>query len=183
MIYGGRNRSAMAFVPQLQALGADRIDFVPQDERGLLDVDGLLADTASGTAIYCCGPEPLITAVQDIARARGKLDAVHVERFARSSAAAASEDASTTIEVTCALSRISFTVPPDRSILDLVLEHVDPDYPYSCSEGYCGSCATGVLVGIPDHRDEVLTDEERAENKIMMICVDRSLTERLVLDL
>ena len=97
--------------------------------------------------------------------------------------AAASEDASTTIEVTCALSRISFTVPPDRSILDLVLEHVDPDYPYSCSEGYCGSCATGVLVGIPDHRDEVLTDEERAENKIMMICVDRSLTERLVLDL
>jgi hypothetical protein len=42
---------------------------------------------------------------------------------------------------------------------------------------------TRVLGGVPDYRDEILTDEERAENKIMMICVDRSLTKRLVLDL
>jgi hypothetical protein len=35
---------------------------------------------------------------------------------------------------------------------------------------------------VPDHRDDILTDEERAEHKIMMICVGRSLTERLVLD-
>jgi ferredoxin-NADP reductase len=185
MIYGGRSRDAMAFVRQLRAMGRDLVDIVPQDERGLLDLETELAALASGTAIYCCGPEPLINAVQYSAKAHGKLDAVHVERFAGSSAprAADAEGACAAIDVTCALSKISFTVPPGRSILDLVHEHVDPDYPYSCAEGFCGNCVTRVLGGVPDYRDEILTDEERAENKIMMICVDRSLTKRLVLDL
>jgi ferredoxin len=75
-----------------------------------------------------------------------------------------------------------FTVPPDRSILDLVRERVDPEYPHSCAENYCGSCATRVIARVPDHRDDILTDEERAEHKIMMVCVGRSLTEQLVLD-
>jgi ferredoxin-NADP reductase len=183
MLYGGRSRSTMAFVSELQALGADRLDIVPQDERGLPDVERTLAGFAGETAIYCCGPAPFIAAVHHSAKIRGNLDAVHVERFTRSSAPALAAQDAAPFEVLCANSKLSFTVPPDRSILDLVRERVDPQYPYSCTAGYCGSCAARVLSGMPDHRDEILTDEERAQSKIMMICVGRSFTERLVLDL
>jgi vanillate O-demethylase ferredoxin subunit len=55
--------------------------------------------------------------------------------------------------------------------------------PHSCAEGVCGTCETSVLEGIPDHRDRILTDAERATNKKMMICCSGSKTERLVLDL
>jgi ferredoxin len=53
----------------------------------------------------------------------------------------------------------------------------------SCQEGTCGTCETGVLEGVPDHRDSVLTDEEQAACDLMMICVSRSRGPRLVLDL
>ncbi|NKQ56765.1 hypothetical protein HFP15_28220 [Amycolatopsis sp. K13G38] len=46
-----------------------------------------------------------------------------------------------------------------------------------------GTCETGVLDGIPDHRDDVLTEEERACNDCMLVCVSRSKTPRLRLDL
>jgi ferredoxin len=53
----------------------------------------------------------------------------------------------------------------------------------SCAEGTCGTCETAVLSGVPDHRDSVLTEEERQARDCMMICVSRSCTARLVLDL
>jgi ferredoxin len=53
----------------------------------------------------------------------------------------------------------------------------------SCAEGTCGTCETAVLGGLPDHRDSVLTEDERRTGDCMMICVSRSCTERLVLDL
>ncbi|MFE3281102.1 2Fe-2S iron-sulfur cluster-binding protein [Nocardia sp. NPDC059239] len=54
---------------------------------------------------------------------------------------------------------------------------------FACGEGYCGTCETRVLAGQPDHRDDFLTDEERAEGKTMLICVSRSRSPRPVLDL
>jgi ferredoxin len=96
--------------------------------------------------------------------------------------AAASAAPAETFEVECARSRVVLTIPADESILDLVQEKVDANYPYGCTEGFCGSCETKVLEGIPEHRDEILTDDERAANNVMMICVSRSKTPRLVLD-
>jgi ferredoxin len=54
---------------------------------------------------------------------------------------------------------------------------------FSCTEGTCGTCETDVLEGTPDHRDSVLTDEEREAGETMLICVSRCLGKRLVLDL
>jgi ferredoxin len=54
---------------------------------------------------------------------------------------------------------------------------------YSCTEGTCGTCETDVLDGEPDHRDSVLTDDERATGETMLICVSRCRGGRLVLDL
>lgn len=81
-----------------------------------------------------------------------------------------------------AVSELTLTIPPDRSILDVV-EEAGIGVLSSCAEGTCGTCETTVLGGVPDHRDSVLTEEERRAGDCMMICVSRSCTERLVLDL
>ncbi|MEO5711319.1 MAG: 2Fe-2S iron-sulfur cluster binding domain-containing protein [Nocardioidaceae bacterium] len=73
-------------------------------------------------------------------------------------------------------------VLPERSILD-VAEAAGVGVLSSCTDGTCGICETPVLTGVPDHRDSVLTEDEPQANDCMMICISRSCTSRLVLDL
>ncbi len=88
----------------------------------------------------------------------------------------------TEIEVVLKRSGLTFIVPPDKSILQVLIdEGIDPLY--DCQRGECGICQVAVLEGVPDHRDHILSDEERASNTIMQICVSRAKTPRLVLDL
>jgi ferredoxin len=84
--------------------------------------------------------------------------------------------------VELAQSGMTLDVPPDRSILEVV-EAAGVQVLSSCQEGTCGTCETGVLAGEPEHRDSLLTNEERAANDTMMICVSRSCGAKLVLDL
>jgi ferredoxin len=85
-------------------------------------------------------------------------------------------------EVYLAQSELSLTIPLGKSILSVV-EEAGVGVLSSCAEGTCGTCETPVIDGIPDHRDSVLDEDERQANKCMMICVSRSRTPRLVLDL
>jgi ferredoxin-NADP reductase len=178
LIYGGRRRRSMAFVDELAVYGT-RVEIHPQDEAGLLDLDTLLARPDDATRIYCCGPEPLLAAVEQRA-VRWPAHALHTERFTpKPVAPPVRADA---IEVVLAQSGATLLVGPDQSILQAVQAAGVP-VPCSCTEGICGTCETQVLEGIPDHRDSILTDDDRAANDCMMICVSRSLTQRLVLDL
>ena len=172
LVYGGRASSSMAFTSDLARHG-ERVLFRPQDEHGLLDLPTLLAAVQPGTAVYCCGPEPLLAAVE--ALEPGDL---HVERFT----ARPDESPRTAFEVELAGSGRVLPVPADRSILEVV-EEAGVTVLSSCREGTCGTCETGVLGGEPDHRDSVLTADERLENEVMMLCVSRACTPRLVLDL
>ncbi|MFC7467768.1 2Fe-2S iron-sulfur cluster-binding protein [Actinomadura keratinilytica] len=72
------------------------------------------------------------------------------------------------------------TVPADRTALEAVREEL-PDTPYSCTQGFCGTCRQRVVSGEVDHRDELLTDGERDE--AMLLCISRSRGGRIVLDL
>ena len=74
----------------------------------------------------------------------------------------------------------TLTVPADSTVLTAVRAEL-PDTLYSCEQGFCGPCQQRVLEGEVEHRDELLTDAERAES--MLICVSRARSERLVLDL
>ena len=69
-----------------------------------------------------------------------------------------------------------------KSILDVLIEN-NISVPFACNDGVCGTCETHVLEGRPDHRDAILTDEERATGDTMMVCCSGSKTPRLVLDL
>ena len=74
-------------------------------------------------------------------------------------------------------------VVPANCSLGQVLRDIGASVVFACQEGRCGSCQTTVLSGIPDHRDEVLSEEERERGDVMMVCVGRAKSERLVLDL
>jgi cytochrome P450/ferredoxin-NADP reductase len=178
LVYGGRQRSSMAFVDELETYG-DRVRVWPQDERGFLPLGELLGQPQPETLVYCCGPEPLLNAVEQ-ACAGWPRGALHVERFV---AKPLTEPVLTeAFEVHLAQSGLTLTVPTDRSILS-VLEEAGVGVLSSCGEGTCGTCETAVLEGVPDHRDSVLDAEQRDAGDCMMVCVSRSCTPRLVLGL
>ncbi len=181
LLYGGRRRASMAFLDELARYG-DRVTVAPQDETGLLDLDSLLGTPQPDTLVYCCGPEPLLAAVEErcLGWPHSGSRSLRVERFsARPLTAPVRAEA---FEVELARSGLTLTIPPDRSILD-VAEEAGVGVLSSCAEGTCGTCETAVLDGLPDHRDSVLTEDERRAADRMMICVSRSCTARLVLSL
>ena len=177
LLYGGRSRRSMAFLDRLEA--DPRVRIMPEDEMGLLDLASVLAEVDPQTAIYCCGPEPLLHAVE-AACAHWHEDALHVERFkARDDLPSGPGTAFT---VVLDKSGIELEIAPGQTILQAVSEAGVP-VPSSCEEGTCGTCETVVLEGEPEHRDSVLTPADRARNDCMMICCSRCRGERLVLDL
>ncbi|MCF8587606.1 PDR/VanB family oxidoreductase [Gordonia liuliyuniae] len=179
--YGGRSRETMAFVDELSAYG-DRVRIVSEDREGVLDLDALLSVPRAQTLVYTCGPEGLLSAVEQRGTAWDD-ETVRLERFKPKSRAEDDEPgADSAITVRCDASGVTVEVAPDAPILD-VLESAGVDVPSSCREGMCGSCETRVLRGVPDHRDYVLSSSEQESGETMMICVSRAQTDELVLDL
>jgi len=180
LVYGGRARSSMAFRDELTERFGDQVSIQPQDEVGLLDLESVLGQVQDGTAVYCCGPEPLLHAVETHA-SHWPSGSLHIERFSpktRDESPVADGD----FEVELASTGTVLRVPAGSSIVD-VLEEAGVDIAVSCLEGICGTCETAVLDGAPDHRDSILTDDEKAQNDTMFVCVSRSCSERLRLDL
>ncbi|MFH8656012.1 PDR/VanB family oxidoreductase [Streptomyces afghaniensis] len=174
LLYGGRTRRSMAFGEELARYG-DRVTIAPEDETGLLDLPSVLDDVPEGTLVYCCGPGPLLDAVEE----RCPSGVLHVERFRPKEQETGGD---TEFEVELARSGRTLTVAPDVSVLDAVRD-AGVEVLFSCTEGTCGTCETDVLDGTPEHRDSVLTPQERESGETMMICVSRCRGRRLVLDL
>lgn len=66
--------------------------------------------------------------------------------------------------VVLARSGLELVVAHGASILDAVLD-AGVNAAHSCMEGVCGTCETPVLEGVPEHRDLVLSNDERASNR------------------
>jgi cytochrome P450/ferredoxin-NADP reductase len=182
VVYGGRRRSSMAFADELTTLAGDRLSLWPEDERGRPDLDATLAAVGPGTAIYCCGPSGMITAVQAACHRLGIENHLHIEHFAAGDEQAFDPAANTAFDVTLARTGTTLHVPADRRLIEVVRQ-ARPDLTYDCEKGYCGACETRVLDGTPEHRDSLLTEAERVAGQSMMICVGRCRSDRLVLDL
>ncbi|MEV0740624.1 PDR/VanB family oxidoreductase [Streptomyces sp. NPDC050549] len=165
LLYAGRTRESMPFLAEIEEFGADRVTVVA----GLPDLDGELAEVPERTVVYCCGPEGLMAAVAE------RFPDVRMERF--TPLAASKGEA---FELELRRSGRTLTVPADSTVLAAVRAEL-PDTLYSCEQGFCGTCQQRVLEGEVEHRDELLTDAERADS--MLICVSRARSVRLVLDL
>ena len=178
LVYGGRRRSSMAFLDELAGYG-DRVHVHPEDEDGLLDLPAWLGEARPDTAVYCCGPGPLLDAVERACRGWPPY-ALRTERFVAKEQRAPVRD--TPFEVRLARSGTAVTVTPEVTVLDAV-RAAGAQVLSSCQQGTCGTCETDVVQGVPDHRDSILGDAERAAGDCMFICVSRSCSDRLVLDL
>ena len=180
LYYGGRSQASMAFLDELARYG-ERVTVWPQDTRGLLPLDQILGTPAPDALVYCCGPEPLLAAAERRCAA-WPAGSLHLERFTARPQPEPAAGGGESFEVVCQRSGLTVTVPPGQSILE-ALDENGVSVLSSCQEGVCGTCETRVLEGVPDHRDSLLSEEEREANEYMMVCVSRSKSERLVLDL
>ena len=179
--YATRTPARAAFLPRLaQLAGANgRVHLYHDGEPGgvALDVAALVARVPEGAHLYCCGPLPMLDAFEAAAAARPP-GCVHVEYFAARAPAATTGGYAVVMQ----RSGRRVAVAPGRTMLAALLD-AGANVSYSCSEGICGTCETRVIAGTPDHRDQFLTDDERAANTSVMICCSGSCTPELVLDL
>ncbi|MFJ1702740.1 PDR/VanB family oxidoreductase [Kitasatospora sp. NPDC088346] len=175
LVHTGRTAAHLPFTEELRALGPDRVEIRTDDRHGPPDAADLLARAPRGAAVYCCGPAPMLAAVQralDASPARS----LHFERFG---AAPVLDGRPFTLRL--GADGPELTVPADRSALDVARE-LRPDLPYSCHQGFCGTCRVQLLAGTPEHRDRRLTPGDRAAGALLP-CVSRAAEgETLVLD-
>jgi tetrachlorobenzoquinone reductase len=183
LLYCVRSRDRAAFLDELRSYG-DRVTLHCDDESDgdVADLQQYLGHGVSNADVYCCGPTPLMDAVA-LAAARSGIakSATHFERFA---APEISAEASCDRQFAVVLCRSGkrVDIPPGTSILE-TLEQQGLDLPFSCREGLCRTCEVPVLGGIPDHRDYVLSDDERSRNKSVLVCVSRALSDEMMLDI
>jgi len=177
LAYGGRSRSSMAFLDELVAYGAN-VTISAADEGTIIDLDHWLKTPHADTLVYCCGPEGLMSAVEDRC-ASWPGGALHLERFKPITIADGVDGA---FDVELRRSGVTVSVPADKSILKAIQDS-GMIVPCSCEEGTCGTCETNVIEGTPDHRDSVLSESEKESGRVIMICVSRCKSEKLVLDL
>jgi vanillate O-demethylase ferredoxin subunit len=148
------------------------------------DMDAALTDSlsqAGSTAhVYTCGPAPFMNKVVEVAARSRCDDFIHLEHFQADPAANAGPSGS--FEVELASSGVVLHVPADSSLVDVLQAH-GCDIDTECREGICGTCIVEVLDGVPEHRDNCLSNKEKAGNKQICACVSRALSARLVLDL
>lgn len=182
MHYCVRSRDRAALVEEIKQLAAAGSgELIPNydDTDGILDLAGKLASLRTDMHVYCCGPIPMLDAFRSCAQAAGfASDHVHFEYFSTDVQSATDGG----FVVVLNKSGTDITVQPGQTILRALLDH-GVDIPSSCEEGVCGACETRVIEGLPDHRDMILTAQERQENKTMMVCCSGSKSARLVLDL
>jgi ferredoxin-NADP reductase len=179
LVYCNRRNEDAPFLAEIEALGHGTVSLHSTEAGTRLDVAQRFSDVQKDTVVYCCGPEKLMTAVEE-ATANWPEGSIHFEWFAPRSRPA--DETSGAFEVVCQQSGVTVTVPPDRSILS-VLGDAGVNVPCSCEQGICGTCETTIVSGEADHRDSILSSNERAANKTMMICVSRAKGSRLVLDI
>lgn len=177
--YCGRSLDQLAFAPQLaEAHGAAVSLYADDDPARRLDLRALLAGCSPSQPIYTCGPKGMIDAVRLIAVDLGwNTDDVHYELFTE----AAAEVGDRAFEVELVQSGTTIEVAADTTILDAMLAAgLDPMF--DCKRGDCGVCATTVIDGAVEHRDNCLSEAEKAAGKTIHICISRAKGARLVLD-
>jgi ferredoxin-NADP reductase len=178
MVYAGRSRDSLPFLDEVARYG-DRVQVRTDDVSGLPTASELLGDCPDGTAVYACGPAPMLTGIRTQLANRDDVE-LHFERFAAPPVVDGRE-----FTVAIGSTGQTLGVGPDETLLS-ALGRAGVHAPYSCQQGFCGTCRTrvlSVLDGAVEHRDTLLTDPER-DNGMMLICISRAAEgSRLTLDL
>lgn len=180
MVYTGRSVDSLPFVDELARYG-DRITVRTDDTDGIPTAHDLLggddADSPGlpGTSVYCCGPVPMLNSIRAALAGRADIE-LHFERFSPPPVLDGRP-----FRVTLDSTGGDVAVGATESTLAAV-RRVLPSVPYSCQQGFCGTCKVRVLEGQVEHRDNILTEPER-DAGVMLTCVSRAEGDHLRLDL
>lgn len=180
--YCARNSERAAFLTELSQLPGMVIpvfDGLPEGKP--IDLYEVMANAPLSAHFYCCGPSSLMEAFQCAAADRPSSH-VHVEWFKPKSFEPQTLQGDRSFEVKLARSGLSLNVPTNKSLLDVLID-AGIAVQHSCCDGVCGTCETSVLEGVPEHRDSVLFGDDAKSTDRMMVCVSRSITPHLTLDL
>ncbi|MEP9317750.1 PDR/VanB family oxidoreductase [Pseudomonas sp. LABIM340] len=181
LLYCVRSRSRAAYIEHLPR-GGDLFLHADDEKLGHPDLESFISQAGQSDHIYCCGPSPLMDAVRGVSQRYLPSSQVHFELFSVPTSSDTEKGPDNSFVVELAQSQMELTVPADKSILD-VLEEAGIMAPFSCREGLCRTCECRVLEGEVDHRDYVLSDEERDSNSVILQCVSRAKSAKLVLDI
>jgi ferredoxin-NADP reductase len=176
LAYATKTAERCAFRDELSEFSHVRLHH-DDEEKGVLDLTPYLDGPPAGTHLFCCGPQALMASVKD-ATVNWAAGSVHFEWF---SAPASARGPAEPFEVVLNKSGQRLLVQSDQTLLSALREAGIP-IASVCAEGVCGTCETAVISGEIDHRDHILTDEEKAAGATMMVCCSRS-RGTLVLDL
>ena len=195
LLYLGTSVRSMAFLEEIAALdpAGNKTRIHAKDQHGSLDLTAYLGGgaVAAGATVYACGPSRLLAGLRAV-HETGGLPYLMTEDFGSEVSEANADGSDANAGSSLARDNSAFVVETadgqeigvaaGETILDALQRSGIPAL-NSCRKGNCGTCETVVLGGMPDHRDDILNDEERALNETMMICVSRCRGERLVLDI
>jgi vanillate O-demethylase ferredoxin subunit len=177
--YCGRTLDRLAFKSELERFGDKvhvHISSGAQEQK--LDVDAVMQNPSDDRHLYVCGPNGFMDYIVDAAKSNGwKADCIHLERFG-----AEVDTDGEPFTVIAQKSGKQFEVLPGETITEKLAE-IGIDVPVSCQSGVCGTCLTNVVEGVPDHRDFVQTDVEKASNRQLTLCCSRSKSKTLVLNI
>lgn len=175
---GARSASRLAYLEEIKALAGDRLQCHFDDEQGgPMDLQARL-QAQRWDAVYACGPAHMLDALTQ-ATAHWSEGSVCMERF---KGVEVPDEHRRSFDLHLQRSGLNTTVNAQESVLEAI-ERLGVDFPWSCREGICGTCEAPVLEGDITHLDVVLSPEEQAEQRRMMVCVSRCAGQRLVLDI
>jgi ferredoxin-NADP reductase len=170
-VYAGRSRAYMPLLDEVVAVAPDRVTVWADDERGRIATAAeLLAGAGPATSVYVCGPNGMLESVRT-ARDEHANAPLHYERFAPPPVVDG-----VPFELELARSQRVLDVPANRSALGAMLDR-DPTTPYSCQQGFCGTCKVKVLAGEVDRRGRAGEGDDE-----MLVCVSRAKSGRVVID-
>jgi len=182
LYFVARSRNDAPFTEELLRLsgngsqGKVELHFDEGDPARRLNLATVFAAAPSNTHFYCCGPSSMLASFQEAGKDWPE-HTLHLEYFGSDAEPATAGG----FEVVLAKTGRTVVVRPGDSILDTLLD-LKINVPFSCMEGVCGECLTRVLDGTPDHRDMYLTESEKKENKVMMICCSGCKGKSITLD-
>lgn len=172
-----RTESVGAFVDEFRAEFPEQFNLWC-DDGDMFPASEVLSKRDGKPHMYTCGPTGFMDWVIGVAKEQNySEEQIHFEYFS-----ADVDLKGDVIEVYCELSNKTVMVAGDESIAN-ALSAADIKVNVSCEQGVCGTCITDVLEGIPDHRDQFLTDEEKDDNDQMALCCSRAKGPKLVIEI
>ena len=173
--YGAKSKKDCAFYDYIKSeFGGQTVFYFSQEPNGKRMDTSSLWDHPIGTHVYFCGPHSFTSAFEEEAnRISYPKKSIHIERFSP-------QLPINPLPFIVEIEKELVCVRKEESILDALLRS-GVNVPYSCMVGRCGTCEMKVMNGEVAHYDSFLSEEQKKANSVILTCVSRAKTGKLII--